>query len=88
MWSKRNALQTNGDGPAAGLPQVEVARQPLQFARGATSFQQVRALVRQVDEARWGLEVHRTSQPRGSSIDFAHRLVDAIDHSGRLDGNS
>ena len=54
---------------------------PLQFARRATSFQEARALVRQVDEARWALEVHRTSQPRASSIDFAQRLLDAIDLS-------
>jgi RNA polymerase sigma factor (sigma-70 family) len=54
---------------------------PLQFARRATSFQEARALVRQVDEARWALEVHRTSLPRASSIDFGQRLLDAIDHS-------
>jgi hypothetical protein len=54
---------------------------PLQFAGRATSFQEARALVRQVDEARWALEVHRTSQPRASSIDFAQRLLDAIDLS-------
>jgi hypothetical protein len=54
---------------------------PLQFARRATSFQEARALVRQVDEARWALEVHRTSVPRASSIDFAQRLLDAIDPS-------
>lgn len=53
--------------------------QPLQFARHATSFQDARALVRQVDEARWALEIHRTSEPRASSIDFAQRLLDAIE---------
>ena len=45
----------------------------LQSACPATSFQEARALVRQVDEARWASEVHRTSQPRASSVDFAHR---------------
>jgi RNA polymerase sigma factor (sigma-70 family) len=54
---------------------------PVQFARHATSFQEARALVRQVDEARWALEVHRSNQPRASSIDFAQRLLDAIDSS-------
>jgi RNA polymerase sigma factor (sigma-70 family) len=54
---------------------------PLQFARRATSFEEARALVRTVDEARWALQVHRTSLPRTSSIDFAQRLLDAIDHS-------
>ena len=51
----------------------------LDFASRATSFQEARALVRQVDEARWALEVHRTSQPRATSIDFAQRLLDAIE---------
>jgi RNA polymerase sigma factor (sigma-70 family) len=54
---------------------------PAQFARHATSFEEARALVRQVDEARWALEVHRTSQPRASSVDFAQRLLNAIDSS-------
>jgi hypothetical protein len=27
------------------------------------------------------LEVHRSSQPRASSIDFAQRLIDAIESS-------
>ncbi len=56
---------------------------PLQFAGRATSFQQARALVRQVDEARWAMEVHRSSHPRASSIDFAHRLMDAFDRSDK-----
>ena len=53
--------------------------QPLHFARRSTSFQKARALVRQVDETRWALEVHRTSQPGASAVDFAQRLLDAID---------
>jgi RNA polymerase sigma factor (sigma-70 family) len=64
---------------APASPADEGEERPIQFARRATSFQEARALVRQVDEARWALEVHRTSQPRGSSIDFAKRLLDAID---------
>jgi RNA polymerase sigma factor (sigma-70 family) len=55
------------------------AVQSLDFASRATSFQEARALVRQVDQARWALEVHRTSQPRATSIDFAQRLLDAIE---------
>ena len=57
------------------------AERPLQFACRATSFKETRALVRQVDEARWASEVHRPTHPRASSIDFAHRLVDAFDRS-------
>lgn len=55
--------------------------QPLSFARRTTSFQEARALVRRVDEARWALEVHRTSEPAASPVDFAQRLLDAIDPS-------
>jgi hypothetical protein len=32
-------------------------------------------------EARWAMEVHRSSHPKASSIDFAHRLMDAFDRS-------
>jgi len=53
--------------------------QPVQFARRATSFQDARALVRKVDEARWAMEVHRSSEPRAAALDFAQRLLDAID---------
>src|SRR5438093_5376957 len=49
------------------------------FARTASSFREARAVVRQVEEARWALEVHRTSHPRASSVDFAHRLARALD---------
>jgi hypothetical protein len=54
---------------------------PLQFARRATSFEEARALVRQVDEARQALEVHRTGQPREASVDFAQQLLTVIDRS-------
>jgi RNA polymerase sigma factor (sigma-70 family) len=66
--------------PSAALGEAGEAR-PIQFAGRATSFQDARSLVRRVDEARWALEVHRSSQPRASSIDFAQRLLDAIDSS-------
>ena len=49
------------------------------FAATPSSFQQTRAMVRQVEEARWALQVHRTSHPRASSVDFARRLIDAMD---------
>ena len=57
------------------------AAQPLQFARRPTSFLEARAVVRHVDEARWAREVHRTSEPRASGVDFAERLLRAIDPS-------
>jgi hypothetical protein len=49
------------------------------FAATPSSFQQSRAMIRQVDEARWALEVHRSSHPRASSVDFARRLIEALD---------
>jgi hypothetical protein len=51
-----------------------------------SSYHQTRAIIRQVDEARWALEVHRSSHPRASSVDFARRLIEAID--ARRDLNS
>jgi RNA polymerase sigma factor (sigma-70 family) len=67
------------------VPQASVASacdaQPLQFARRSTSFLEARSLVRHVDEARWAREVHRTSEPRASAVDFAQRLLRAIDPS-------
>ena len=52
---------------------------PLQFGRRTTSFTEARAMVRRVEEARWAMEVHRSSQPQASSIDFAQRLLRTID---------
>lgn len=49
------------------------------FASSPSSFQETRAKVRRVEEARWELEVHRTSKPRGSSVDFARRLIETLD---------
>jgi RNA polymerase sigma factor (sigma-70 family) len=49
------------------------------FATKDTSFQEARAMVREADEARWPLEVHRTSRPRSSQVDLAQRLVRALD---------
>lgn len=49
------------------------------FAARESSFAETRAMIRQVDEARWALEVHRSSHPRMSSVDFARRLIDVLD---------
>lgn len=51
----------------------------LDFADHAASYRDTRAFVRQVEEARWALQVHRSSQPRSSAIDFARRLVSVLD---------
>jgi RNA polymerase sigma factor (sigma-70 family) len=49
------------------------------FAGEGSSYRETRSYVRRVEEARWALEVHRTSRPRASAVDFARRLVHAID---------
>jgi RNA polymerase sigma factor (sigma-70 family) len=51
----------------------------LSFAERATSFDEVRSAVRRVERVRWALEVQRTSRPRDSDIDFARRVVSALE---------
>jgi RNA polymerase sigma factor (sigma-70 family) len=51
----------------------------LTFAGSRASFEETKARVRQVEEARWALEVHRTSHPKDSSVDFARRLLEAFE---------
>src|SRR5262245_59330815 len=51
----------------------------IDFASTPSSFQDARRMVRSVDEARWAMHLHRTSHPRASPIDFARRLVQALD---------
>ena len=50
----------------------------LAFADQAASYRETRAFVRQVEAARWALQVHRSSHPKSSAIDFARRLVSAL----------
>ena len=49
------------------------------FAAKPSSFQQTRAMVRQVEEVRWAIQVHRTNHPRAASVDFARRLLQNLD---------
>jgi RNA polymerase sigma factor (sigma-70 family) len=56
-----------------------IREESLDFAGEASSYRETRAYVRRVEEARWALEVHRASRPRASSVNFARRLVDALD---------
>jgi RNA polymerase sigma factor (sigma-70 family) len=68
----------NRQMPAA-LRAGKVRADACRFAAAPSSFVEAKALVRRVEEARWAFEVHRTSHPRASSIDFARRLVEALD---------
>jgi hypothetical protein len=51
----------------------------LDFARQPVSYQETRGLVRRAEEARWALQVHRSSHPRASAVDFARRLARSLD---------
>jgi len=50
----------------------------LDFAHRPSSYHETRNLIRRVERARWALEVHRTSHPKTSSIDFARRLAEGL----------
>jgi RNA polymerase sigma factor (sigma-70 family) len=63
----------------AAVKMGRVRPEAIDFAATPSSFQDARALVRTVDEARWSLQVHRTSRPRAASIDFGRRLVQALE---------
>jgi RNA polymerase sigma factor (sigma-70 family) len=53
------------------------------FAATPSSFEQTRAMVRQVEEARWAIQVHRTNHPRAASVDFARRIMQTLDSESR-----
>jgi|SRR5688572_4257047 len=71
------ACACNSRVPAA-LGAGRVREDALQFATTPSSFHEARSLIRQVDEARRALAIHRSMQPRASSIDFARRLAEAM----------
>lgn len=54
----------------------------LEFAQEPTSFQEARAVVRQVDEARRAFALH-CADPRASTKDFAQRVMQALDRYPR-----
>jgi RNA polymerase sigma factor (sigma-70 family) len=78
LVSDTAACACNRRVPAA-LHVGRVRSDSLDFAATRSSFQEARAIVRQADEARWAFEVHRTSRPRASSVDFAKRLARALE---------
>ena len=51
----------------------------LDFAERPASYQETRELVRRAEQARWALQVHRTSHPRSSPVDFARRVAQSFD---------
>jgi RNA polymerase sigma factor (sigma-70 family) len=63
----------------AALRMGRIREDALDFADEERSYRETRSFVRQVEEARWALGVHRTNHPRASALDFARRLVQAFD---------
>jgi RNA polymerase sigma factor (sigma-70 family) len=63
----------------AALHAGRVRADAFNFATKASSYAEIRDRVRHVESARRALEVHRTSHPPTSSVDFARRLVQALD---------
>jgi hypothetical protein len=51
----------------------------LDFAERPSSYQETLGLVRQAEQARWALQVHRASHPRASAVDFARRIAESFD---------
>jgi RNA polymerase sigma factor (sigma-70 family) len=50
----------------------------LDFAAQPSSYQETRELVRRAEEARWALQVHRTSRPRGATVELARRIAQSF----------
>ena len=63
----------------AALRLGRVRSDALDFAERPSSYQEIRKLIRRAEQARWALQVHRTSHPLASPIDFARRLVQSLD---------
>ena len=63
----------------AGLQSGRLSKEGCNYATAPTSFEETRAMVRQVEEARWALQVHRSNKPRAASTDFARRLLQIVD---------
>lgn len=78
LVSDEAACTCNRQAPAA-LRAGKVRAEACDYAAGPSSFEQARAVVRQVDEARRAFALYHSSQPRASSINFARRLMETIE---------
>jgi RNA polymerase sigma factor (sigma-70 family) len=78
LVSEAAACSCNRQVPAA-LRSGKVRADACNYAANASSFQQARAVVQQVEEARRAFAIHRSSHPRASSIDFARRLMETFE---------
>jgi hypothetical protein len=66
-WAKQIiqsfCLEGAADLPGSGTPRPGRSESTTACSPQPSSFQEARALVTQVDEARWSFEAHRTSHP-------------------------
>jgi RNA polymerase sigma factor (sigma-70 family) len=69
---------------SAALRRGRVHPDALDFAQQPSSYHETRTLVRRAEQARWALQVHRSSHPRASTVDFARRVVRSLDATGDL----
>jgi RNA polymerase sigma factor (sigma-70 family) len=49
------------------------------FAERAVSFEQLRATIRDVEQARVALALHRSTQPRGPAVDLVRQIMTTLD---------
>jgi RNA polymerase sigma factor (sigma-70 family) len=78
LVSDQASCQCNRRVPAA-LRLGRARADTLQFAAAPESFEQARALVRQVSNARQALEIHRATNPADSPVDFVRRVVSTLE---------
>lgn len=64
---------------SSGLQSGRISGERCNYAAAPSSFAQIRTTVRQVEEARWALQVHRTNQLREAPVDFARRLIEMLE---------
>ncbi len=56
-----------------------ISNEGCNYAAAPASFEQTRTMVRQVEAARWAVQVHRTNNPLAASTDFTRRLLRTLD---------
>ena len=78
LASDNAPCQCNRQVPTA-LRLGRIRTENCSYAAAPVSFEQSRAMVRQVEEARWALQVHRSNNPLPASTDFARRLLQTLD---------
>lgn len=86
QFAKRHCGLVSDEAPCSCNRQVarsvqtgRIERDQPVFAATPSSFSESREVVRKVEEARRAIELHRTSHPKTSTIDFARRTIAMFD---------